>query len=55
MIEVKYCDRLPEEVLESPSAETFKTQLDIVLNNLLLLTLLKQELGLHDLKRSPPT
>lgn len=53
--EVKYCKRLPTEVLESPSAHIFKTQPDTVLDYLLLLTLLKQELGLHDLKKFPPT
>lgn len=37
---VKYWDRLPSYVVESPSLEVFKTQKDITLSNLLLLILL---------------
>ena len=32
---VKHWKRFPEEVVESPSVEIFKTQLDVVLGNLL--------------------
>lgn len=38
--------------MESPSLEALKTQLDKVLGNLLLLTLLEQKVGLDDLKKS---
>ena len=39
---VKHWNRLPGQVVESPSVETLKTQLDMVLGNLLQLTLLEQ-------------
>ena len=52
---VKHWDRLPREVVESPSLEIFKTQLDKVLSNQLLLTLLELGVGLDDLSRSRPT
>jgi len=31
---VKHCNRLPREVVEAPSLETFKVRLDGALNNL---------------------
>jgi len=37
--------RMPREVVESPSLETFKTRLDMVLCNLLWVTLLRQGFG----------
>ena len=37
---VEHWHRLPREVMESPSLEMLKTQLDTALNNLLYLTLL---------------
>jgi len=36
-------NRLPREVVESPSLEIFKTHLDKVLYNLLQVTLLRQK------------
>ena len=47
--------RLPREVVESPSLETFKTRLDKVLWSLLWVTLLWQGGGLDDPQRSLPT
>ncbi|PKU31964.1 hypothetical protein llap_17732 [Limosa lapponica baueri] len=47
--------RLPREVVESPSLETFKTHLDTFLCNLLWVDLLWQGTGLDDLQRSLPT
>ena len=46
--------RLPREVVESPSLETFKTRLDKVLYSLLWVTLLQQGVGLGDPQRSLP-
>lgn len=37
---IKHCNRLPRMVLDSLSLEILKTQLDVVLSSLLLLTLL---------------
>lgn len=36
---VKHWNKLSAEVLESPFSETFKTQLDVVLGNMMYLTL----------------
>ncbi|PKU33870.1 hypothetical protein llap_15826 [Limosa lapponica baueri] len=47
--------RLPREVVESLSLETFKTHLDMFLCNLLWVDLLWQGVGLEDLQRSLPT
>ncbi|PKU39704.1 hypothetical protein llap_9991 [Limosa lapponica baueri] len=47
--------RLPREVVESLSLETFKTRLEVFLCNLLWMTLLWQGVGLDDLQRSLPT
>ena len=46
--------RLPREVVESPSLETFKTRLDTFLCPLLWESLLKQGVGQGDLQRSLP-
>ncbi|PKU45800.1 hypothetical protein llap_3886 [Limosa lapponica baueri] len=46
----EHWDRLPREVVESPSLETLKTCLETFLCNLLW-----QGIGLDDLQRSPPT
>lgn len=40
--------------MESPSLETFKTQQDVVLDNLVYLTLLGQKGEIGDLKMSLP-
>ena len=48
-------NRLPREVVESPSLEIFKTRLDTVLCSLLWVTLLRQGGGLGDPQRSLPT
>jgi len=40
---MEHWNRLPREVVESPSLEIFKTRLDKVLYNLLQVTLLRQE------------
>ena len=47
-------NRLPREVVVSPSPEIFKTCLDAVLCNLLWVTLLGQGVGLGDPQRSLP-
>ncbi|PKU32530.1 hypothetical protein llap_17166 [Limosa lapponica baueri] len=47
--------RLPREVVESPSLETFKPHLDTFLWDLLWVDLLWQGVGLDDLQRSLPT
>jgi len=48
-------NRLPREVVQSPSLEIFKTRLDKVLYSLLWVTLLRQGVGLGDPQRSLPT
>ncbi|PKU34536.1 hypothetical protein llap_15159 [Limosa lapponica baueri] len=47
--------RLPREVVESPSLETFQTGLDTFLCKLLWVDLLWQGVGLDDLQRPLPT
>ena len=51
----EHWNRLPREVVESPSVEIFKTRLDKVLCSLLWVTLLRQGVGLDDPQRSLPT
>lgn len=51
----EYLNRLPREVLESPSLEILKTWLDVILCNLLQVNLLSQGVELDDLQRSLPT
>ena len=48
-------DRLPREVVESPSLEGFQTRLDMILCDLLWVILLWQGAGLDGLQRSLPT
>jgi len=48
-------NRLPREVVESPSLEIFKTLLDTILCSMLWVTLLWQVFGLGDPQRSLPT
>jgi len=48
-------NRLPREVVESPSLEIFKTPLDKALCSLLWVTLLRQGVGPDDPQRSLPT
>ena len=48
-------NRLPREVVESPSLEIFQTRLDEVLCSLLWVTLLRQGVALDDPQRSLPT
>jgi len=49
---MEHGNRLPTEVVESPSLEIFNTQLDKVLCSLLWVTLLHQGAGLDDPQRS---
>ncbi|GAB0192672.1 translation initiation factor IF-2-like [Grus japonensis] len=51
----EHWDRLPREVVESPSLERFKTHLDAILCDLLWVILLWQGVGQDDLQRSLPT
>ena len=48
-------NRLPREVVKSPSVEIFKTWLDAYLCNLLWGTCFSRGVGLSDLLRSLPT
>ena len=48
-------NRLPREVVKSPSVEIFKTWLDAYLCNLLWGTCFRRGVGLSDLLRSLPT
>jgi len=48
-------NRLPREVVDSPSLEMFRTHLDEVLCSLLWVTLLGQGVGLGDPQRALPT
>ena len=52
---MEHWNRLPREVVESPSLQIFKTCLDKVLCSLLSVTLLQQGVGLDDSQRSLPT
>ncbi|GAB0197142.1 translation initiation factor IF-2-like [Grus japonensis] len=51
----EHWDRLPREVVESPSLERFQTRLDTILCDLLWVILLWQGAGLDDLQKSLPT
>jgi len=51
----EHWNRLPREVVDSPSLEIFKTRLDAVLCSLLWVTLLWQGVGWGDPHRSLPT
>ena len=48
---VKHGKRLLREVVDSPSLEIFKAQLDTAWSSLLLLVLLDQDVGGDDLQR----
>jgi len=52
---MEHWNRLPREVVGSPSLEIFRTLLDAVLCSLLWVTLLRQGVGLGDPQRSLPT
>ena len=52
---MEHWNRLPKEVVESPSLEIFHTCLDAVLCSLLWVTLLGQGVGLGDPQRPLPT
>lgn len=55
VVGVKHWCRLPRQTVEPPFLVIFKTQLDNVLINLILLTCFEQGVGLDDPQQSLPT
>jgi len=56
MVQVtKHWLKVPREVMGSPSLETFKRCIDVVMDNGLWVVLLEQGVGLDDPQRSFPT
>ena len=51
----EHWNRLPREVMESPSLEIFKTHLDVIQCNMLRLSLLGRGVGPGDLQMLLPT
>jgi len=52
---MEHWNRLPREVVVSPSLEIFQPRLDVALCSLLWVTLLRQGVGLGDPQRALPT